>query len=297
MSVQNLRYPFFRALLICCSVSVSICVAMAQPAASVTSPEENASAKNEATDKRLIDAVLPRLEAIQRELARIPAAIERQKDEVDWKNPSCDKPRNHDEADLCQQKFMAESSDQQAHLAIWQVIVTVIGTIGLIGTIVYTHLTFRLSATTSERQLRAYLCKTMAELRNLEIGGTVQAHVVMKNCGQTPAYDVTACIGIGLGPYDPNAPLPQLPVDRNSKSMLGPGAEHHLTVFLAGELTQQHVAQLENGQFGFHVIGRVEYRDAFGVERFTNFNLIYGAGRWLNQNGVLTNAANGNDAN
>ena len=70
----------------------------------------------------------------------------------------------------------------------------------------------------------------------------------------------------------------------------------HLTVFLSGPLTQQNLAGLIDGSLAIHVIGRAEYRDAFGERQHTLFNTFYGGRYGANENGVLVNAPDGNEA-
>jgi len=148
-----------------------------------------------------------------------------------------------------------------------------------------------------ERQLRAYVVKTLGEVRNLREGEAPQAHVVIENTGQTPAYDVRAWIGAALGRFPPAEPPPPFPSrPEASIASIGAGKELHLTVFLSGPLTQQNLAGLIDGSLAIHVIGRAEYRDAFGERQHTLFNTFYGGRYGANENGVLVNAPDGNEA-
>lgn len=147
-----------------------------------------------------------------------------------------------------------------------------------------------------ELQLRANVIKTLAEIRNLGIGLIPQAHVVVENTGQTPAYQVTSRLGIAFLPFPPPKP-PAFPSDpHQSVTFVGTGKELHLTAFLADSLRKEHFTVMESEQWAIHVIGCVEYRDAFGQLRSTRFSMFYGGKYGMNENCVLVNGPDGNEA-
>jgi hypothetical protein len=237
----------------------------------------------------------------------------------------CDQPKNRDHADLCQQWRMVKAAEHQ-------ILVNWLGLLLLAGTFVFTGIaagaairaarytkdaavageqaaSAALSSAKSDReanefaikhaeyQLRAYITKTLGEIRRFDIGETFQAHVVMKNTGQTPAHNVTAWIGVGLGVYPPNEPAPERPaLEGGSKSVLGPGSEHHLTVDAAGPLTSQHFEMMERGEAAVRVVGGIQYKDVFGHPHTTTFDLFYGGKYGMNANLVLSNGPTGNEA-
>ena len=65
-------------------------------------------------------------------------------------NPSCDKPKNHDEADLCQQLRMAKAAEDAVWWARAQSILGILGFIGVVLTLIFTGWT----AATASRQVR-----------------------------------------------------------------------------------------------------------------------------------------------
>jgi hypothetical protein len=161
------------------------------------------------------------------------------------------------------------------------------------------HHAIQVGSESVEMQLRAYVCRNLAEIRNLDIGKVFQAHVVMKNAGQTPAYDLIGWIGVRLGEFPPKAPAPDPdPFLKNnaSKNVLGPGNEHHLTVFANHPLTASEAALMQQAQAAVHVVGGVRYRDAFQKTRTTTFSLFYGGSYGMNKNLALSVGPAGNDA-
>jgi hypothetical protein len=160
------------------------------------------------------------------------------------------------------------------------------------------HHAIQVGSETAEMQLRAYVCRNLAEIRNLDIGKVFQAHVVMKNAGQTPAYDLIGWIGVRLGEFPPKAPAPDPEpfLNNANKSVLGPGNEHHLTVFANHPLTASEAALMQQAQAAVHVVGGVRYRDAFQKTRTTTFSLFYGGSYGMNTNLALSVAPAGNEA-
>lgn len=153
---------------------------------------------------------------------------------------------------------------------------------------------------TSERQLRAYVCVQRSKIRNFppdeEITEFVQAHIIAKNTGQTPAYQVISWIGIGLDEFPPQQAPSDPIMDRQARSVIGPGGELHLTVFLNQRLDPKHLAALSAGTHALRVIGKIDYLDAFGKARWTRFNLFYGGSYGLNTGLALNHGPDGNEA-
>ena len=58
--------------------------------------------------------------------------------EIDWRKPSCDEPKSHNEADLCEQRHMAEAAKDTVFLNKVQIGIGVLTIIGLIFTVYYT---------------------------------------------------------------------------------------------------------------------------------------------------------------
>jgi hypothetical protein len=149
----------------------------------------------------------------------------------------------------------------------------------------------------AERQLRAYVCANRAELRNFDVGKTLQAHVVMKNVGQTPAYKLISWVGVRIGEFPPKN-LPPEPTLNNptSRIVLAPAETLNLSVFTHHPLTQAEAGLMREGKVAVQVIGGVRYKDAFQKTRTTTFNLFYGGSYGMNTNLILNNGPVGNDA-
>jgi hypothetical protein len=179
-----------------------------------------------------------------------PVTVEREKSvEPNWSKPSCDKPQNHDEADLCQQIRMSEAAEQSVGLNKIQAAVALVGALFVIVTIYYARkaaIAARDAAVHTEAGAKAanesasygreanQLARDHAELQlraNLLIDSVtlapgktpLTAHVTIKNYGQTPAYDVRAWIGIGIHDFPLRNPLSPPPDDfLMSVSILAP---------------------------------------------------------------------------
>jgi hypothetical protein len=63
-----------------------------------------------------------------------------------------------------------------------------------------TYLLYTAGERHSERQLRAYIFLSYAEISNIVSEQDLTSKIVVKNFGQTPAYDVTASLGVGGSP-------------------------------------------------------------------------------------------------
>lgn len=138
----------------------------------------------------------------------------------------------------------------------------------------------RHSEVTAERQLRAYVMIEKAHIENLQIGKTPKARIVIKNWGQTPAYNVTHWCAVGFGPYPipPNNPLPGS--DEEEVEMpprpIAPGGDFHLWADGDCEINQVRMNALKSGHYAIYVAGCVRYTDAFRRNRTTDFLLLAG---------------------
>jgi hypothetical protein len=161
-------------------------------------------------------------------------------------------------------------------IAIWQIVL-------LKRTIRATEATVKIMKDTAERQLRAYVLPSRAQ-RVINQGATKagvlsRVSVDLKNSGQTPAYDCVAFLGIGVFETGKATPL-VLPQDMPvSQSVLAAGEK----LELGGELralTQEEEIRVAACVQEIHIYGKATYRDAFGIQRSTEFNLFC-TGEWL----------------
>lgn len=141
---------------------------------------------------------------------------------------------------------------------------------------------------TAERQLRAYLIVvgpsscTPFNPPGAAPNVKFEIRVVLKNTGQTPAYEVSGLLDVKVWPTSlpPAIDLTLTPpsADR-STTVVGTGQDMVL-IWQSPELTPAGAAEVRAGnKKRLYYIGRVTYRDAFGHQRFTQFlgNVIWGA--------------------
>jgi hypothetical protein len=127
----------------------------------------------------------------------------------------------------------------------------------------------------SEKQLRAYVQVSDSNRVTIVMRQDYTHHceVVIKNSGQTPAYEVMA-----VGEFQ-NRPNPQNftvtlinPSEyQGGKRVLNPQEETILKCKYNSETEYPPDTQTTGRAVTFYIWGRIEYRDAFNNERFTNF--------------------------
>lgn len=123
----------------------------------------------------------------------------------------------------------------------------------------------------AQRQLRAYICVSRSQLK---IGrGTLEAQIDIKNYGQTPAYEVRHWINKWIERHPLTVDLPEPPgTFQMSKSIIGPNDFH----IMAGSWDIPVDLAIGSAQATVYIYGKVVYKDAFGVERHTNYRLMHG---------------------
>jgi hypothetical protein len=195
---------------------------------------------------------------------------------------ACEQPKDSNDAQLCEQWRAAVAAEAQVSLNWW-------GTWLLFGTLIFTGfaaiaawLTFRVMKRTGERQLRAYLSVVRAELRNVD-GGVMEADVVIKNSGQTPAYEVVTWGGMYIRAYPLVHPIPDPERDTPRSSIVGPGTEFgkiEKAVNSDGSspITDAHRQAILNGDLSVYVTGEIIYRDAFGKKWVQTYRFFTGGG-------------------
>jgi len=107
-------------------------------------------------------------------------------------------------------------------------------------------------------------------------GGQVQNLLIeMKNSGQTPAYNYTGYLisKIDASAFSLQFPHPLPPELSIKRGDLGSGEIVELGGLL-NDVTVEELADIHLATKAFHVLGRLNYRDAFGKERHTVFRLI-----------------------
>jgi hypothetical protein len=128
----------------------------------------------------------------------------------------------------------------------------------------------------AERQLRAYICVDSATLKFPE-ANVPEAQIHLRNCGQTPAYDVSGWIHTWFAEYPLKEVLPSAPDDL--RKGIEPLASGRISIFVAPRkppLPPENLARLGTAQFTMYVYGEIRYKDIFGKERFTKYRLVHG---------------------
>jgi hypothetical protein len=166
--------------------------------------------------------------------------------------------------------------DPVAFFTLWLAIFTFVLAASTIGLWIATILTLRHSRETAERQLRAYVLPSGAEILNMVVGSTPLARVEIKNFGQTPAYDLTHIHGFAFlnWPLDEELPPPKSPI-QTSRTFLGPGGTGTGVrpadrIFSAGANDD-----VINRTMAFYVYGEIIYKDAFGRRRTTQYRYFH----------------------
>jgi hypothetical protein len=157
-----------------------------------------------------------------------------------------------------------------------------------------TRESLELASNTAERQLRAYVFIDHASLVDFDGVPTVQ--VLIKNAGQTPAYNVVAWNAVQLHRFPLAIELVRPDNVEITRCNSGPGMSFHLTTKLS-ELREAHRAAIRAGVQALYVFGRADYVDAFGRNRFLQWRLLYGEESARRPDGSLRVHSEGNDAN
>jgi len=150
---------------------------------------------------------------------------------------------------------------------------------------------------TAERQLRAYVHIDLNEFSRFDItpGRILQAGIVLRNSGQTPAYDVVVVSDIECHPY------PQFgmgsPIDddkEGSRAVLNAGQQIYFKPFSKITVSTEDSEQIESGGWRPYIFGSITYRDVFGKKRLSEFRLVSDESGCGNRG--LTYCREGNDA-
>jgi hypothetical protein len=133
---------------------------------------------------------------------------------------------------------------------------------------------------TARRQLRAYVFtdpdKSLASFR-FAVGEPLKAMLQIKNTGQTPAYDLVVLRGYAIEPRpireDFDFTIKRVGV---AGQIVPAGATHYWPLSnISGDTDQPIPAEVfnavRNGVCDLYIFGRIEYRDAFGKQCWTNF--------------------------
>jgi len=155
---------------------------------------------------------------------------------------------------------------------------------------------------TARRQLRAYVFVSSAKIiHGIEDDSIPEAHVVIKNSGQTPAYRLTNISGIAFDRYPAPPSLILTVPDRDYLSLvktrmdLGPGNKTSPVTLAERPLTSTGQISLTSGTSAVWVYGEIRYRDVFWCKRRTKYRLMIG-GPFGASGGQMVGCEEGNEA-
>lgn len=221
---------------------------------------------------------------------RLGAGVKSQ-DNTTSSSPEANNPDQYKKDDLEAQRRMAVAAENLTDLTKIEIGLLIMGTAVLLVTIIYSIRSYRLSANTAERQLRAYLFVEDVRRWRRKVGDPWMIELKIKNFGQTPAYRVTLVIETQF--IDASAEksfVPPAPTYEVSVTDLAPG--HTQT-------TQQDIpglsGQIWNDFKAYQIViffwGRIDFVDAYGRKRWIRFRLYQNGGYLLN----LSYCAEGNE--
>lgn len=149
---------------------------------------------------------------------------------------------------------------------------------------------------TARRQLRAYVSVDRAWIEFPE-PGVPHVTVIIKNAGQTPAYDLRHWIHQWIERYPLEIQLP-VPPDGfvMSSSLLGAAATHSMQLKHPSPIIRlPFIDEIGTPEATIYVYGEITYKDIFGTQQFLRYRLQHG-GPTQPPPGVLSPCEEGNEA-
>lgn len=122
--------------------------------------------------------------------------------------------------------------------------------------------------------------------------------MIIKNSGQTPAYDVVSWWEIKVIPIAEENSLAIPVLAKKHSTTVGMGSTFNKGLWFDRALTADEKSAIFAGTIGIYGHGRIEYRDVFNVRHFSNFRLVYTGKTFPPVKGaVMSFCEQGNDAN
>ena len=219
-------------------------------------------------------------------------------------NVNCASPKDHDEADLCLQWRAAQATEKAADSAEaqkywnWFQLVGILATVAASWAAVMAARAAQQSVTIAERtakqQLRAYVFVDEILVENLEDPTKAFAKIMIKNGGQTPAYEFRHKTGRFIRLPDDDSDFPVTPTSTSgSVSVMNPDGITKIGVDL--EYSSEVIDAIREGRAILFVFGRITYKDIFGKEQESCFRCTYG-GANRDARGGMAFCAEGNGA-
>lgn len=147
---------------------------------------------------------------------------------------------------------------------------------------------------TAKRQLRAYLAVVGCSIEETDSGFTLSA--ILKNTGQTPAFNTRVMAESFGGPYPLQAEKPHPAPDGQFGATIGAAAEMHTVQRIFTDTPKAVLENLKTGKFGLWIQGTCTYEDCFNAPHTTKFRYVFG-GRLADSDGFALHAdREGNEA-
>lgn len=221
-------------------------------------------------------------------------------------------------------KGIAESAQEIVRLMRWLLYAVAAATVLLAVTLVYVARAVAAASGASaakaageavkgaresaRRELRAFIGRIRAEVRNLDSEDPLDVKLTFSNAGRTPAYEISSWGGLSLVPHPfaaENLSLPRLDDAIVRQEIVLPKAEFTRTDTASStQITKAYKGLVLSGNATLFVYGEVTYKDAFGEDRWYRYRLFCEGGDqslFVKRNGrtvaTLVAAADGNNAN
>ncbi len=135
---------------------------------------------------------------------------------------------------------------------------------------------------TAVRQLRAYVSAAVENELDIDRLGGIEIIIVIKNCGQTPAYNL---INFGIAEMA-SYPFPKLRAAAVISKKVNSGSEvPRLVLHPGASIRTTHLCELQSEERDLirhgkdcqlYVYGEISYKDAFDFTRYTRYRLRFG---------------------
>jgi hypothetical protein len=137
-----------------------------------------------------------------------------------------------------------------------------------------------LAKDTAEKQLRAYVGIDKPRVLGMTVGNKPIVLVTVKNCGQTPAYNVRGWHKYIFGPVPLDLEFPEGRSGGVTTLHAGQTVEFRSEMpVLTEELLTAFGTSGDQG-IALWVYGKISYDDAFGAPHISNFRHLTGVGRY-----------------
>lgn len=135
---------------------------------------------------------------------------------------------------------------------------------------------------TGRRQLRAYVGIRQSDFIRIAAGEKSEFQIVVKNFGQTPAYDLETWTDIQVDTEERNLVWRFRTVEQGSnwrfrwynsgKKVLDPGADYSILSADENVLEQSAFEEIKSKRKKIFVFGKIRYRDSFRRKHITTFS-------------------------